>query len=146
MVNFSFQINPMLYFKIGSYILILTCFLHLFGHFQKAVPENETEEQLLSLMINYKMDVGFGQILTMMELQKGFSLCFSLLFLWSGVLGLFLSRQLSSQPMLLKRISKLYASALLIGTVISMMYFFLAPTLCFALALISFSIASIRIQ
>ena len=136
----------MLYFKIGSYVLILSCFLHLFGHFKEAIPENETEQHLLSLMINYKMNVGFGQTITMMKLQKGFSLCFSLLFLWSGVMGLFLSRQVSDQPMLLKRISMLYTSALLIGTVISLMYFFLAPTVCFALALISFSIASKQIR
>lgn len=136
----------MLFFKIGSYILILTCFLHLFGHLQEPLPENDIEQQLITLMTTYAINVGAGQSVTMMGLQKGFSLCFSLLFLWSGVLSLFLLRQLADKPQFLKRISMLYSSALLVGTVISLVYFFFAPTICFALGLIAFSMASIKIK
>lgn len=136
----------MIFFRIGCYILIATCFLHLIGHFQAAVPTNDTEKQLLELMANYQIDVGNGDTITMQGLQKGFSLFFSLFFLWSGSLSLFLSYQLREQKGLIKNISHINTISLVIGTGISLVYFFLIPTTCIGLALLSFAIASFSIK
>jgi hypothetical protein len=136
----------MIYFRIGCYILIATCFLHLIGHFQVPLPENDTEKQLLDLMATYQIDVGNGEAVTMQGLQKGFSLFFSLFFLWSGSLSLSLSHRLAEQKTLLKNISIINTISLGIGTGISLVYFFLIPTTCIALALLFFTIASFRIN
>ncbi len=136
----------MIFFRIGCYTLIATCFLHLIGHFQVAVPTNDTEKQLLELMANYKIDVGNGDTITMQGLQKGFSLFFSLFFLWSGSLSLFLSYQLREQKGLVKNISRINTISLSIGTGVSLAYFFLIPTVCITLALVSFAIASFSIK
>jgi hypothetical protein len=136
----------MIYFRLGCYVLIATCFLHLIGHFKVAVPTNDTEKQLLDLMANYQIDVGNGDTITMQGLQKGFSLFFSLFFLWSGSLSLLLSHRLAEQKALLRNISFINTISLGIGTGISLVYFFLIPTACIAVAFLFFTIASSRIN
>lgn len=136
----------MIYFRLGCYVLIATCFLHLIGHFKVAVPTNDTEKQLLDLMANYQIDVGNGDTITMQGLQKGFSLFFSLFFLWSGSLSLLLSHRLAEQKALLRNISFINTISLGIGTGMSLVYFFLIPTTCIAVALLFFTIASFRIN
>ena len=135
----------MIFFRIGCIALFITACLHLIGHFQEPIVENESEKQMLDLMINYKMKIGSDTI-TMMGLQKGFSLCFSLLFVWTGVLGLFLANTLASNTATLRKISFIYVGALGVETTISLIYFFMAPTACIAVALLFFIIAAVRIK
>jgi hypothetical protein len=135
----------MIYFKIGCYVLIATCFLHLFGHFQEPIAQNETEQQLLDLMTNYTMNIG-SETITMMGLQKGFSLLFSLLMLWPGVLGLYLAKTLQGQTKHLRTINFMYVGAMSIETAISLTYFFIIPTTCIVLGLLFFVIAAFRLK
>lgn len=91
----------MVYYRIGSYILVLTGISHLIGHiilfshftlqynFSGLIPANDTELILLKLMNNYHRDVG-GASVSMMDLLNGLSLCYSLFFLWTGMFGIFL--------------------------------------------------------
>lgn len=136
----------MIFYKIGCYVLILTCFFHLVGHFQEPAPTDDSQKQLLDLMANYQVDIGNGATITMMEIQKGFSLCFSLLFLWSGALSLFLVKQFGSNTAALRKVAIINTIALSVGTGISLIYFFFIPTTCFLLALIFFVLALIRIK
>jgi len=135
----------MIFFKIGCYVLILTCLLHLVGHFREAIPADETEKQMLDLMTNYQVKVGSGAV-TMMGIYKGFSLTFSLLFLWTGVFSLFLVKQLGDNVALMRKIAIINTGALAILTGISLYYFFFIPTTCIVLALIFFVLAVIRIK
>lgn len=137
----------MFYFKTGSWLLLITFSLHTFGHFAGGLQAtNDTEKQLLDLMINYKMQLGSDTI-TMMGLQKGFSLCFSILFLWSGSLGLYLSsKKVGIAPSILRTVSIFYALILILTAVISITYFFLIPTLCIVICLICFALASLRFK
>jgi hypothetical protein len=113
------------------------------GHFKEPAPENETEKQLLDLMINYKMYIGSDEI-TMMGLQKGFSLVFTLFLIWPGVLGLYVSKRVSTQ--LLRNINFIYVGVLLAELAISLVYFFIIPTACVAIATLFFGIAIFRIK
>lgn len=134
----------MLFFRLGSYLLILTCCFHLFGHFSMA-PTNENESQLFEMMQSTQLDLGNGKSITMMSLYKGMSLCFSLLFLWTGALSLFLSYKIKDKA-LLRRVSIFNSGALSIGSGISLHYFFFAPSSCFIVCLLLFSIASWRLK
>jgi hypothetical protein len=115
------------------------------GHFQEMIPQNESEEKLLELMNNYEINVGTTSF-TMMGLQKGFSLCFSLLFLWSGVISLYLVSRAGMTTKALRHVSLINSIALFTGTIISLTYFFFAPTLCFALACIFFVVSYFRMN
>lgn len=136
----------MIFYRIGCYVLILTGLLKLIGQFQEPTPANERERQLWELMTTYQVDVGNGATVTIMGIQKGFSLCFSLMFLWAGVLGLFLVKQFAGNPGGLRKIAIINSAALVIGTGISVVYFFFIPTACFALALVFFILAVFRIK
>jgi len=135
----------MILFRIGCYVLIATCFIHLVGLFQEFTPANETERQLIDLMTNYK--VVFGSFsFTMGSLQEGFSLCFSLLFLWAGGLSLVLSYQLAGQQRILFNVGIINTVALVMGTTISIIYFFPPPTICFAIALAFFALSLFKLR
>jgi len=135
----------MVFYKIGCYVLILTCLLHLVGHFQEAIPADATEKQMLDLMTNYQVAVGSGTV-TMMGIYKGFSLTFAMLFLWTGTVSLFLVKQLGNNVPLIRKIAIINTGALLILTGISLYYFFFIPTTCIVLALIFFVLAVILIK
>ena len=136
----------MIFYKIGCYVLILTGLIKLSGQFQEHVPTNDTERQLTELMTTTQIEVVNGTTITMMGTQMGFGLWFSLSLIWAGVISLFLVKQLGENKAFLAKISGLNASALLIGSGISLLYFFFIPTVCLALALISFSVATIQLK
>lgn len=135
----------MIFFRIGCIALLITACLHLVGHFIGPIPENDTEKQMLDLMINYNMNIG-SETVTMMGLYKGFSLCFSLLFLWTGFMGLFLSKNLAENSTALRKAAYTYTIALGIMLAISLVYFFMIPTTCISVAFVFFAIAAFRIK
>ena len=47
-------------FYTGAILQIITCPIHLLGHFQKKVPANDQERTLLDLLDSYKIDFGAG--------------------------------------------------------------------------------------
>lgn len=135
----------MIFYRIGCFVLIVTGLLHLSSHFQEYVPQNDTEKQLVGLMEDYKFDFA-GATVTMAAIQEGFGLWFSLSLIWLGVMSLFLVKQLSENKVILRKIAGMNASALLIGSGISLIYFFFIPTTCLVLGLIFFSLATIRLK
>jgi hypothetical protein len=136
----------MIFYRIGCIVLILTGLIKLTGQFQKFEPKNDTERQLFELAETTKLDVGNGATITVNGTQMGFGLWFSLSLIWAGTVSLFLAKQLGENKTVLRKIAGLNASALLIGSGISLLYFFFIPTICLALALVFFSLATIRLK
>jgi amino acid transporter len=65
--------------------LFLTGLIHSIGLFIAPTPANETERQLLDLMINYKQDMGTGFHRSMWDLFTALSSCFSFICLLGGL-------------------------------------------------------------
>ncbi len=135
--------NYMLWFRIGSFALIATGFIHLIGHFRGINPANETEKQLIDLMTGYVLQ---PINITMMELFNGFSLFYALFFLMTGELDLWLSRAYKENPTEVKKIAVVNIIGLGVGTGISFYYFFFAPILCISIALVCFVISFFTIK
>jgi hypothetical protein len=72
---------------------LLTGALHATSLFITPTPANETERQLLELMINYKQNMGSGIYRSTMELFKALSSCFSLLCLLGALTNIYLLRK-----------------------------------------------------
>jgi|GEM_PF-3941212 uncharacterized membrane protein len=140
------------YFRIASFILLITSASHLAGHFfmlphfqltsniTGKMPENSTEKEMLTLMNQYHRKVG-GSEMSMMDIQNGLSLTYGLFFLWMGALNLLLYKPIRRNHRLLARISYLNTVMLGIGVAIAVVYFFWLPIASFALAMIFFAIA-----
>ena len=135
----------MIFYRIGCFVLIITGLLHLSSHFQEPVPANETEKQLFDLMTNHQIHFA-GATVTMGGIQEGFGFWFSLSLIWLGTISLFLVKQLGENRTLIRKIAGMNSSALLVGTGISYFFFFFIPTICLALGLIFFSVATIRLK
>ncbi|HNL39656.1 MAG TPA: hypothetical protein PKL15_00445 [Saprospiraceae bacterium] len=86
--------------KTASVILILTACIHSLSLFNDPVPANDTEKQLIDLMGNYKMDLGAGFQPTMSDLFTSMSVCFSMLYLFGGLLNLYLLRKKAGADLL----------------------------------------------
>ena len=111
-------------FRIGCIVMVLTCFIHLIGHFSNTPPANDSEKTMLELMNNYRLPIG----ITMMDLFKGFSLYFSLFLLFFGLTGfLFVNKM---EETVRQSMMWVYAGFGAGMTILSFAYFFAAPTAC----------------
>jgi hypothetical protein len=141
----------MTYYRFGAYSLMIIGVCHLAGHFLLAphlslvnnftgmLPSNEVERQLLEMMNQYKRNVG-GSMLSMMDLQHGLSLWYSLFFLWQGVVTFFLGK-INLPINALGKLSIINCVCLMIGTVISIFYFFWFPSVSVLVAATLFYLA-----
>jgi hypothetical protein len=74
-------------------IQILTGLAHGVSFFIEPQATNDTEKQLIDLFINYRQDMGAGYHRTMQELFTSISVCFTLLYLFGGLLNAYLLRK-----------------------------------------------------
>lgn len=125
------------FFRIGASLQIVTAGLHMIGHFSAREPANDTEAQLLHLMMNYRLDVG-GVERTMMDLFQGFSLTFAALLVYVGLLNLMLVGHLRTN-------TKGFRAAALVNlvltgvlVVVGALTFPVPPTALFALSGLAF--------
>ncbi len=125
------------FFRIGASLQIVTAGLHMIGHFSAREPANETEAQLLELMMNYRLDVG-GVERTMMDLFQGFSLSFAALLVYVGLLNLLLIGHVRARAKGFRTATliNLALTAALVG--VGALTFPLPPTVLFALSGLAF--------
>jgi hypothetical protein len=128
-------------FKTGAVFLVLLGLVHSLSLFQKPVPANDTERQLLGLMSSYKFNL-VGSARSMAELLQGFSVAFMLAALGVGALDLLLTRERAG---LLKRLALLNAIWLAAMTANSLRYFFAAPTSFLVVGLLIFALAWLKL-
>jgi uncharacterized membrane protein len=144
----------MVYFRIAGFVLLLISAFHLAGHFliipYFSLSKNfagdfaagSTEKQLLDLMNNYHREIN-GKPISMMDIQEGLSLCYALFFAFLGAIAMVIWKPVRRNHRLLARISFLYTAGLLVGMLISMIYFFWLPAVSFFIAALLFLIAGI---
>ena len=125
------------FFKSGGVFLILLGLVHSISFFEKLVPANDIERQLLGLMTSYKFNL-MGSLRSMDNLFQGFSVAFMLAALGMGALALAVSNERTS---LLKRVALIIAIWLAAMTGVSLHYFFPVPTSFLAVALLLFVVA-----
>ena len=121
-------------FTAGAAWLILLGLVHSLSLFGKQVPANETERQLLDLMVHYKFNV-MGSMRSMDNFLRGFSISFMLAALVTGALNLTLVRERAA---LLKRVAFINALWLAAMTAVGVRYFFIVPTSFILVALLLF--------
>ncbi len=129
------------FFKSGGVFLILLGLVHSISFFEKLVPANDTERQLLSLMSSYKFNL-MGSHRSMGDLFQGFSVAFMLAALGMGALTVAVSNERTS---LLKRVALVIAIWLALMTGVSLHYFFAAPTSFLVVALLLFVLAWLKL-
>lgn len=125
----------------GAILVLLLGAVHVLSLVTKLVPANDTERQLFALMTNYKFNL-MGSMRSMDNLFRGFSTTFVLGMLAIGSLSLIVSGEGTA---LVKKIALANTLWLAGMTVVSLRYFFAAPTAFFLLALLLFLAAWLRL-
>jgi hypothetical protein len=121
-------------FTIGGIWLLGLGLVHSLSLFAKQTPANDSERQLLDLMVNYRFNV-LGSMRSMDDFLRGFSTSFMLAALVVGALNLAVVRE---RVGLLRRIALVNVLWLAAMTAVSLRYFFILPTSFLALALLIF--------
>jgi len=128
--RFSFFIWALIIFQ------FLTTIFHSLSFFIKPVGSNATEEQMISLIGTYKMDMGNGIFRTYSELVFSLSISVTLICLFGGLLNWFLKRKQIA--------AEVWKGVLLIETIVFgimflvvMFFAFLPPMICTGLIFFS---------
>lgn len=122
-------------------MLVLLGLVHSLSLFQKLVPANDTERQLLDLVSNYKFNL-MGSSRSFADLLQGFSVSFMLAALVLGGLDLILVRERAE---LLKRVALVNTIWLAAMAANSLRYFFAAPTSFLVAGLVIFALAWLKL-
>ena len=128
-------------FKAGAAFLVILGLVHSLSLFEKPVPANNTERQLLDLLANYKFSL-MGSARSMADLMYGFSFAFMLAALGLGTIDLVVSGERSE---LLKRVAGINVIWLAAMTAVSLRYFFAAPTSFLGAGLLIFTLAWMKL-
>ncbi len=129
-------------FRAGAYVLILLGLVHALSLFADQTPANTTEAELFRLMKTYASDV-MGSSRTTWQFFYGFSMSYSVFCLATGGLSLAVSRSVDWH--VLRRLAFFNAVWTTTMTLISIVYFFIAPTAFWATADVLFLLAWWRI-
>lgn len=108
---------------------LLTGFFHSLSFIAKPSPANDTEKQLLDLIMNYKMDAGAGFHPTWFGLFTALSSCLTFLCLFTGISNwIFKKQQLEAA----KWKGFLLLQSIVFGLLILIFLFltFLPPVIC----------------
>lgn len=128
-------------FTAGAVWLVLMGLVHSLSFLVKQSASNETERQLLDLMVNYKFNL-MGSMRSMDNLLRGFSIAFMLAALGMGALNLVLVRERAG---LLKRVALVNILWLAAMTAVSLRYFFAIPISFLGVALLIFVLAWLKL-
>jgi len=89
-----------IWLKAAIVFQILTSLVHSLSFINEPKPTNDTEKQMLDLMMNYHNDMGAGFTPTMFDIMNGLSAGFALLFMFGGLTNWYLWRSLTNKSTL----------------------------------------------
>jgi hypothetical protein len=128
------------FFRIGAWACIVTSVIHMAGQLgPRPAPANETEATLFKLMSTYQKDVGAGMLRTTSDFLNGFSVSFSVLLAWIGIVSVLILRRHRDDAAFMSKIARvcaLFAAGLLAVSIID---FFLPPTVCVGVIFVGFA-------
>jgi hypothetical protein len=121
-------------------LLFLTALIHGATLFIEPAAQNETERQLLALLVGYKQDFGAGFQRSMKEIFIALSACFSLVCLLGGLTLAYLART-KSDVRILKGVVGIHVLVFGICFGVMAVFTFLPPIVLTGLIFLSLLIA-----
>lgn len=116
-------------------VMLLTAAAHTLGTLQTPKPENPDQARLFETMATVRLALPMAPDRTMQELSTGFSWLMSIHCLTLGLVGVVVALGIRTGPGV-RGLTLVIAAALALCTVVSVLFFFIVPTVAFGLALI----------
>ena len=126
-------------------VLLLNALIHSITLFVEPAPANETERQLVSLLVNYKSDFGAGFHRSMKEIFIALSACFSMLCLLGGLTLLYLLRK-QAEVRIMKGVVCIHVVVFGICFAVMAVFTFLPPIILTGLIFLSLLAACILVS
>jgi hypothetical protein len=133
-----------LWLRIAIVFQTLTAMIHSIGFFVTPQGSNETENHMLDLMTNFKMEVGLGMSRTMGELTTGLSACFTMIYMLGAIQNWYLLRK-KVDVGLLKGMTGIALLIFGVSFVVMIRFTFFLPILCTGLVFLSLLISYLTI-
>ena len=136
--------RQVLSFSIGCWAAIATAVVHLAGHIAgPAAPVDEAGRQLAELATTYPILLPGGTTRVLMDLYAGFSLTFVIFLAFIGGVGLMVKRRCSDDAAIMTAVARAAGAAGVVMVVISLLYWFILPSLMLAFMTFGFLLASV---
>jgi hypothetical protein len=136
--------RQLLVFKIGCLAALLAALVHLAGYLSgPQPPANDTERELMRLATTYRFPLPGGTSRALMDLLDGFSLMFAVFLALTGGIGYIVQKRGRHDGVLMTALARALAAGYTVLLVISLMQFFIIPTIFIALVTVCFAIASV---
>jgi hypothetical protein len=132
-------------FRFGCWATIGTAILHVAAHLGgPQAPTNDTERQLLELATTYRYTMPGGAERSLMDLTNGLSLTMALLLATMGAVGLIVQKRARHDTTLMLAVARTMTVSSAALLAISLTNFFIVPTLCIAVMVVCFFVASVE--
>jgi len=115
---------------------IVTAAIHSLSFINTPDPKNETERQLLDLMYNYRPDMGAGFNPSMGDFFTGLSSCFTMLYLFAGMMNIYIIRK-NLAPEIVKGFTSINLLIFGASFLIMLVFTFLPPVILAGLVFIT---------
>jgi hypothetical protein len=132
-------------FTFGCRMTIGTAVVQLIGHVAgPQAPANDTERQLLELATTYRYALPGGTERSLMDFVDGFSLMLPVMLVAIGVAGIVVQKRGRHDLALMLGIARTFAVTSVVLLALSLLKFFIVPTMCFAAMATCFLVASVE--
>jgi hypothetical protein len=131
-------------FTIGCWAAIVTAVAHLVGHVSgPAGPTDEAGRELAELATTYPIPLPDGSTRVLMDLYAGFSLTFVVFLAFVGGVGLMVRARCRDDVVMMTAVARAAAAAGSVMVAISLLYWFIVPSLMLAVMTFGFLLASV---
>jgi hypothetical protein len=131
-------------FKFGCWAALVSALVHMAGHLiGQPAPANDTERQLAALATSYQYSMPGGAMRSLMDFLSGYSLMFALQLATMGAAGLAVARRAHHDGTLMRGVARAFAVCGALMLVLSMVYFFLIPSMFLSTVALCFGMASV---
>jgi hypothetical protein len=132
-------------FKLGCWLTLATATMYVAAvFFGLGTPANDTERHLQDLSTNYHFALPGKASRSLMDLFDGLSLSYAALLVGLAAVGLVVSRRASGDTPLMLGVARSTALTCVALMIVSLMNFFIVPTIFLAALVTCFGLASVR--
>ncbi len=132
-------------FKFGCWASIVSACVHLVGVVSgHGTPANDTERQLVQLATTYQFHMPGGSARSYADFMNGFSLAFAVFMVTMGAVGLAVAWRSRASADVMYAVARVLALASAALLAISLVDFFIIPTMFISLVTCCFAVASVR--
>lgn len=132
--------NYLLWIRVTAVLQIITACVHAMSFLRQSVPVNDAEKTLRELMSTYRPDLGPIFHPTTGDLFNALSACFSLLYLFAGMVNLYLLQKTLS-PQLWKGLVSINLLVFGAAFLVMLLLTFLPPIVLTGVVFISLCLA-----